>query len=233
MPDALRPTPTIDCDHPAVISFAESSAAGAQDARERAVKLYYATRDGIRYDPYSLLMTVPGLRASATIEAGHGWCVPKAVLLAACCRALGIPARLGFADVKNHLSTERLRKAMSTDVFYWHGYTSIHLDGCWVQATPAFNVGLCEKFRLRPLEFDGRHDSIFHPFDRDGNRHMEYVRDRGEFADVPFEAMLATFREKYPSLGAGIWEQGDFEREVDAEVGAPGLAEQGTNDGAA
>ena len=62
---------------------------------------------------------------------------------------------------------------------------------------------------------------------------MEYVRDRGEFADIPFQAMHATFREKYPHMGSGSWEAGDFEREVDAEVEAPGLAEQGTNDGAA
>ncbi|MBW1760940.1 MAG: transglutaminase family protein [Deltaproteobacteria bacterium] len=217
MPDALRPTPTIDCDHPAVISFAESSAAGAQDARERAVKLYYATRDRIRYDPYSLLMTVPGLRASATIEAGHGWCVPKAVLLAACCRALGIHARLGFADVKNHLSTERLRKAMSTDVFYWHGYTAIQLDGRWLKATPAFNIELCEKFRIKPLEFDGTEDSIYHPFDLQGRKHMEYLRFHGEYDDLPLDKMMATYARHY-SQTVFDTSSGDFDLEVDEET---------------
>jgi len=85
MPDALTPTPTVDSDHPVIVSFAEANASGARDARERAVKLYYGVRDCIRYDPYSLRMTVPGLRASSTVEAGRGWCVTKAVLLAACC----------------------------------------------------------------------------------------------------------------------------------------------------
>ena len=217
MSEALTPTPTIDSDHPAVISFAEASATGAQDARERAVKVYYAVRDGIRYDPYSISMTVPGLRASTTVEAGHGWCVPKAALLAACCRALGIPARLGFADVKNHLSTERLRKTMNTDVFYWHGYTAIQLDGRWLKATPAFNIELCEKFRIKPLEFDGTEDSIYHPFDLEGRKHMEYLRFRGEYDDLPLDEIMASFVKHYSGtmVEAPV---GDFEREVDEET---------------
>jgi transglutaminase-like putative cysteine protease len=217
MSDASTPTPTIDSDHPAVISFAEASATGAHDARERAVKVYYAVRDGIRYDPYSISMTVPGLRASTTVEAGHGWCVTKAVLLAACCRALGIPARLGFADVKNHISTERLRKTMRTDVFYWHGYTAIQLDGRWLKATPAFNIELCEKFHIKPLEFDGTEDSIYHPFDLEGRKHMEYLRFHGEYDDLPLDEIMASFVKHY----SGTMVQapvGDFEREVDEET---------------
>jgi transglutaminase-like putative cysteine protease len=141
--------------------------------------------------------------------------VAKSILLAAACRALAIPIRLGFADVRNHLSTARMREHMKTDVFFWHGYVSIHLEGRWVKATPAFNLELCQKFRLRPLEFDGRRDSIYHPFDLDGNRHMEYVAERGEFADVPIDAIEATFREHYQGLGTTP--SGDFELEVDAE----------------
>jgi len=217
MSDALKPTPTVDSDHPSVVAFAEASAEGARTETERAVRLYYAVRDGIRYDPYTLLMTVPGLRASTTLEAGRGWCVPKAALLAACCRAQGIPARLGYADVRNHLSTERLRQFMNTDVFYWHGYTAIQLDGKWVKATPAFNVELCEKFRIRPLEFDGTEDSIYHPFDLDGRQHMEYLRFRGEYDDVPLDEMIATFVKHYSSDMVET-PGGDFDRDVDEET---------------
>ena len=217
MRDALMPTPTVDSDHPAVISFAQTCTGGARDAREQAVKLYYAVRDGIRYDPYSLVVTVAGLRASTTVEAGHGWCVPKAVLLAACCRALGIPARLGFADVKNHLSTERLRKVMNTDVFYWHGYTAIELGGTWVKATPAFNIELCEKFRIKPLEFDGSADSIYHPFDLEGRRHMEYVRFHDEYDDVPLDEIVAAFVKHYSGTMNDA-PSGDFDHEVEEET---------------
>jgi transglutaminase-like putative cysteine protease len=218
----LDPTPCIDSDHPSVQAFAREHTGAGGDDRERAVRLYYAVRDGVRYDAYSARPSLEGLRASATLAAGRGWCVAKAVLLAAACRTSGIPARLGFADVRNHLSTARMREFMKTDVFYWHGYTSLGLGGRWVKATPAFNVELCEKFGLRPLEFDGREDSIYHPFDLEGKRHMEYVRERGEFPDVPFDQMLATFRLHYPWILEGVddW-RGDFDREVEAEV-APG-----------
>jgi transglutaminase-like putative cysteine protease len=203
-----------------VVSFAETSAAGASNARERAIKLFYAVRDGIRYDPYSLVMSVPGLRASTTLETKRAWCVPKAILLTACCRSLGIPAKLGFADVRNHLSTERLRQLMNTDVFYWHGYTSIQLGGKWVKATPAFNVELCEKFRIKPLEFDGTQDSIYHPFDLEGRRHMEYLRFHDEYDDLPLEEITTAFVERYSGM-IRTAPTGDFDREVEEEKRDP------------
>jgi transglutaminase-like putative cysteine protease len=127
--------------------------------------------------------------------------VPKAVLLAALCRAAGIAARLGFADVRNHLSTARMRATMmQTDIFYFHGYCSIYLNGRWVKSTPAFNIELCEKFGLTPLEFDGLNDSLYHAFDSAGNKHMEYLHYRGEHVDVPFEEMMEVFKENHPSL---------------------------------
>jgi transglutaminase-like putative cysteine protease len=211
----LRATPTIDYDHPAVAAFTERALGAVTGDRDRAVALYFAVRDGIRYDPYVVRCSVEGLRASETLRAGRAWCIPKAVLLAACCRRAGIPARLGFADVRNHLSTARMREVMQTDLFCWHGYTSIHLGGKWLKATPAFNVELCEKFRLVPLDFDGRKDSIYHPFDLDGNRHMEYVNFRGEFADVPVDRIRDTFLSEYPA--AHTLEDADFDADVDAE----------------
>lgn len=219
----LAATPTIESRHPEVVAFADRHAAGARDAVETAVRLYYAVRDGIRYNPYAFFLSVDGLKASATLKAGQAWCVPKAILLAACCRAWGIPARLGYADIRNHLSTARMREAMRTDIFYWHGYTSLFLNGKWVRATPAFNIELCRKFNLLPLEFDGHSDSLFHPFDAVGNRHMEYLNYRGEYADTPLDALVATFREIYPELWRagqqGFADSADFDRDVDAETG--------------
>jgi transglutaminase-like putative cysteine protease len=217
MQEYLESTPILDCDHSEVVSFARKHAGENADPREAAVQLYYAVRDGFRYDPYNAGVDVETLRASSVLAAGRGWCVSKAVLLTAACRAVGIPARLGFADVRNHLSTERMRQTMKTDVFYYHGYSSIFLGDRWLKATPAFNVELCEKFRLLPLEFDGSADSIYHEFDADGRKHMEYVRDRGEFADVPLEDLQRTFRERYPSMNLEF-ENADFDRDVADEV---------------
>ncbi|MEW6334463.1 MAG: transglutaminase family protein [Thermodesulfobacteriota bacterium] len=213
----LAPSPVVDCDNGDVAAYARGHAADCPDARAQAVRLYYAVRDGIRYDPYSMDLTTEGLRASTTLHGGRGWCVAKAVLLAACCRAMGIPARLGFADVRNHLTTARMRDLMKTDVFFWHGYTSIYLDNVWVKATPAFNIGLCERFGFRPLDFDGRSDSIYHPFDLEGKKHMEYLAYRGEFADVPIEEIIETFRREYRPDER--WTQGDFAVEVARETG--------------
>ncbi len=193
----LQATALIDSDHPAVRAFTEEHARGATP-RERAVALYLAVRDGFRYDPYRIDLSPAGMRASTVIEKGHGWCVPKAALLAAACRAAGIPARVGYADVRNHLSTERMRQAMQTDVFHWHGYTDVQLDGRWLKATPAFNIELTERFGLLPLEWDGRADSIYHPIDRSGNRHMEYLHQRGSFDDMPLAAIVADFERLYP-----------------------------------
>jgi hypothetical protein len=229
--DELAPTAFIDSDHPAIREFASARSAGASSAKERAIQLYYAVRDELRYDPYNAVVDVDNLRASTTLAAGRGWCVTKAVLLAAACRAEGIPARVGFADVRNHLSTARLREHMQTEIFYWHGYTSIGIgdNGRFVKATPAFNIELCEKFGFHPLEFDGENDSLYHPFDREGRQHMEYVNERGEFVDVPLDDMRATFADKYPFMsfgagggggeGTGAFGPGvSFEEDVDAET---------------
>ena len=213
----LKPGRFIDSDHPVVRAFARRHADPAMPARDIAVALYYAVRDGFRYDPYQFDMSEGGLKASRVVENGFGFCVPKAALLAAAARASGVPARLGFADVRNHLTSPRLRDMMKTDLFVFHGYAELLIDGAWRKATPAFNLALCEKAKVKPLEFDGGDDSIFHEFDALGRRHMEYVNDRGAYADVPREEMLAVFHEVYPNYRDWIREgaAGDFAREVD------------------
>lgn len=217
-PETLAPTALIDSDHPRVQDFAARHAVGADDT-ERALTLFLAVRDGFRYDPYRIDLSPDGMRASAVIAQGHGWCVPKAALLAAAARAAGIPARVGYADVRNHLSTERMRQVMQTDLFLWHGYTELWLDGAWRKATPAFNIELCDRFGLLPLEFNGRDDSLYHPYDRAGNRHMEYVRDHGSFIEMPLQRIVDDFRAGYPALAQGAaLRDGDFEGDVVRET---------------
>ena len=219
-PATLATTPLIDSDHPAVQAFAAQHARGASD-RERAVALYYAVRDGFRYDPYRIDLSPDGMRASSVIVNGYGWCVPKGALLAAVARAAGIPARVGYADVRNHLSTERLRQVMQTDIFIWHGYTDLWIDGAWRKATPAFNIELCQRFGLLPLEFDGASDSLYHPYDRAGNRHMEYVHQRGSFDDMPLAQLVADFRAGYPAMSAQLdaMHAASFQADVERENG--------------
>ena len=145
----------IDSANPGVLAFSEKNAKGSSE-RERAISLYYAVRDQIRYNPFLDFSNPEVFRASAVLRAGEGFCIGKASLLAACARAAGIEARVGFADVKNHLTTPRLAETMGSDLFVYHGYTDLRIDGKWVKATPAFNLALCARFRVKPLEFDGR-----------------------------------------------------------------------------
>jgi len=198
----LRPSFYIDSDHPHVIRFANDAAGSETTETRKAVALFYAVRDGIRYDPYRIDLSPEAMRASAALDRGYGFCVPKAVLLAAAARAEGIPSRLGFSDVRNHLTTDRLRRLMQTDVFVFHGYTEFLLEGKWVKATPAFNSTLCERFDVEPLEFDGHSDALLQQSDRKGNRYMGYLRDRGHFDDLPLEDLRQAFEEWY-SLPTG------------------------------
>ena len=199
----LEPSDFVDSDAPSVVAFARRVSGDEPHEVGKAVRLYYAVRDGIVYTPYCDFRSPETYRASACLERGSGFCVAKAALLAAAARAAGIPARLGFADVRNHLCTPRLRALMGGDLFYYHGYVELYLQGRWVKATPAFDRALCERFGVRPLEFDGRDDSLFHPYDRAGRRHMEYIRDRGPQHDVPMTDIVATFEREYPSLVLG------------------------------
>lgn len=195
----LRPTKFIDSDHPAVVAFAKESA-GVRSDIEKAVLIFYAVRDQIKYDPYRIEFTEDRFKASVVLENRYGYCVAKALLLTAALRAVGIPCRMRFADIRNHLTPARLKEVMETDIFTWHGYAEIFLGGRWVKATPAFNLDMCNKLEIFPVEFDGIHDATFPEFDRKGNRHMEYVHDYGVFSDLPLDLILGSFKENYPNF---------------------------------
>ena len=197
----LRPGRYVDSDAPAVVEFARRSCGEQTDEVSRAVALYNDVRDTIIYTPYFDFQSEDTYRASTCLTRGSGFCVAKAALLAAAARVVGIPARVGYADVRNHLCTRRLRSLMGTDIFYYHSYAELLLRGKWVKDTPAFDRGLCERFRVRTLEFDGVEDSLMHPYNDRGRRHMEYLRHRGAAADVPVQEIMELFAREYPGFG--------------------------------
>ncbi len=208
MTPELATTWFIDHDHPTVQAYAADAVGAAVDPTERAIALFHRVRDDIRYDPYGISYDPDAFRASTIATSTRNWCVPKSVLLVAAARHLGIPARLGFADVRNHLTSEKLTAQMGTDLFAWHGYAELQLPDRaaadaprWFKLSSAFNLELCERFGVGLLEFDGTDDALMHPFDRAGNRHMEYVAQRGSFDDLPLERIVADFAEIY---GAGF-----------------------------
>lgn len=197
-PSFLEPGRFVDSNHPEVIAFAREACGGATSERERAANLFRAVRERLRYDPYSFSLDPADYVASAVLHRERSFCVPKAVLLCAAARAAGIPSRLGFADVRNHLSSDKLKETMGgSDLFVFHGYAELWIEGKPVKATPAFNAALCARFGVPPLELDGEHDALLQAFDGQGRRHMEYVRDRGLYLDLPFDEMMRAFKEVY------------------------------------
>lgn len=211
MQEYLQPTEFLDFDNDAVREFAEKNTVGAKSETEKAVALYYAVRDGFQYNPYLLDLRRTGLTASDLLARNRGYCVEKAVLLAASARAVGVPSRLSFYIVRNHIATEKLEKALKKNYLVFHGAAEVFLDGNWLKTTPAFNAGLCKYLGVEPLEFDGKSDSIFQEYDASGNVFMSYLHDYGAFADLPYELYLEELGKHYPHIfGNENYTKGDL-----------------------
>jgi transglutaminase-like putative cysteine protease len=193
----LEATDIINSDHPDIISFAEEKAGDANNMADIAVRLYYAVRDEIRYDPYYPFYLPEHYRASNVLKNRRGFCIPKMSLLCAAGRAKGIPTRAGFATVRNHLATRQLLDFLGSDLFVFHGFTEFFLEGKWIKATPAFNKELCERHGVAPLEFNGREDSIFQPYNAEHKRFMEYVEFLGSYPDIPIQEIVDGFKKAY------------------------------------
>lgn len=193
----LKPTPSIDYETPSIKEKAQDLIKGQEEVIEKAKSLFYFVRDEIKYDPYSPFHLLEYYRASYILSRGAGFCVQKAVLFAALVRAVGIPARLRFADIKNYIFSERLHDILGTSLFTYHGFNELYIGGRWVKASPILDLKMCQGNGIIPVEFDGKRDAILHSYNREGNFHIEYVRDRGHFADVPFEEILNGWIEAY------------------------------------
>jgi transglutaminase-like putative cysteine protease len=219
----LTPTTIIDSDHQSIRNYAAKTIGESTDPIDVAVKLYLAVRDGILYDPYSPFYLPEHYRASYVLKRGRSFCVPKASLLCALGRACGIPSRVGLADVRNHLTTKQLIEFMGSDLFVCHGFVEFYLEGNWAKATPAFNSELCGRHHVPPLEFNGREDSLFQPYNSKNQKFMEYVAFRGVYSDIPVDEIVDGWKEAYGEDRVENWikrfeERGDrslsdFERE--------------------
>jgi len=202
----LSPTAIIDADSKIIIDYAMSAIEDADDHPiNRAVKLYYAVRDGIWYDPYLPFYRPEHYRASHVLQKGRSFCIGKAGLLCALGRACNIPTRLGFADVHNHLATQQLIDYLGSNIFSYHGFMEFYLDGRWVKATPAFNKELCQKAKVPPLEFDGREDSIFQPYNAEKKLFMEYITFHGTYADIPVDQIVEAWKVTYGHQRVRKW----------------------------
>lgn len=191
----LAPADYIDSDHSLITAQARHLCGKAGADSEAARAVYYFVRD-LRYEGGDF-EDLEIYRASSVLAAGHGYCVGKAALCAALARAAGIPARLGFADVRNHLASPRLLAAMATDVFAWHAYTQLFLGGRWVSVSPTFDAATCRRAGVAALEFDGERDALLQSFDGTGAM-MNYIKRHCILHDVPARFLAAEMLRLYP-----------------------------------
>jgi transglutaminase-like putative cysteine protease len=187
MQEYLIPTIVIDAGAEAIKNVLREVAIDSRDDIQTAVRLFYFVRDRIGYSLNVPRVEMEDFKATATLARGQGFCIQKAVLLVALSRAAGIPARLGFAVIRNHLLPDKLLSVLKTNEIPDHGFAELYLNGQWIKATPAFDLATCQKKRFQPVEFDGSGQALFRSRDRDGRPHIEYVLDRGRYADLPLE----------------------------------------------
>jgi transglutaminase-like putative cysteine protease len=192
----LRPTDLIDSDAELIKKKAKELTQGVQDSTVRAQRLFYFVRDSVKYNIYTPKDSSNDFRASTTLTHGEGYCVQKAILFAALARAAGIPARVGFAIIRNYVLPQELFGPILTDILPWHGYVHLYLDGRWIKATPAFDKELCEKKGYITVEFDGRVDAMLPAYTQDGQPHIEYLKDRGIYDEIPLDLMWQALRER-------------------------------------
>lgn len=176
--------------------------APSTDKRQQAVELFYAVRDSLFYEIYSADFSREEMKASAIIKKKSGLCIHKSIVYVTLLRHIGIPARLWFTDVKNHLCSPQLENMMGGNVFHYHCLVSLQLDGKWLKATPVFNGRLCQLYKMTPLEFDGYNDCVQHAYDDAGQQYMEILNDHGEFDDLPHTFLLNGMRAKHATLFA-------------------------------
>ena len=197
----LKSTFFIDSSHPLLQKKAQEllQDIDPNDQIQIAVKLFYYVRDEIKY----VVKYAPqyynrkNTKATATLKRGYGYCIQKATLMAALARIAGIPTRIHFVDMKNHLTPQSYIDRVGSNLFVYHAYPELYLNGKWIEANVAFDKDLCDRKNFPIVHFDGIKPGLFAKQDDTGQPFVEYIKDHGTYADVPYWKILWAWKKEY------------------------------------
>tara|TARA_R110000751_G_scaffold67908_4_gene138378 strand:+ start:625 stop:1260 length:636 start_codon:yes stop_codon:yes gene_type:complete len=209
--DYLTPTYFFDFESEEIQVIVSEFKDASLSQKEIAIALYTKVRDHWRYDPYNLSFDKEKYRASEIAKRSKGHCVDKSIILIACLRAMGIPARIHLAKVKNHIAVDRLIEKFGSNELTPHGMVDAFIANKWLKLSPTFNASLCEMLHVAPLDFDGENDAVLQAFNKEGTQFMEYLEDYGHFEDVPVAFMAQNAREHYPKIFDNGTNQTEFQ----------------------
>jgi len=100
MKEYLKPTKMCDSDNVQLREKAKDIIKGAETPKEAALRIFYYTRDQIRFG-----LDYPDKKASQTLKKRMGFCITKCNLQIALLRTIDIPARCHYV----HLTKESLK----------------------------------------------------------------------------------------------------------------------------
>lgn len=201
----LHSTYFVDMQSPLIIAKAHelTHEIPPHDSIQKAIKVFYYVRDSLPYwvgSPKEL-MDRANLRASAVLTKQKGYCIQKSSLFVALLRALQIPARFHFVDIINYLTPQNYIDRIGRNLMIYHGYGEVWLNGKWIEANVAFDKALCERKHYPISEFDGIHPALFAHTNADGDKFVDYIKDHGTFADIPYRKIIGTWLLEYGIKG--------------------------------
>ncbi len=182
---SVRPRFCIDSDAKNIREKASELTASHRNERDKARRIFDYVRDEIVYNFAPNVSERKDFRASHTLQMGNGFCMQKAALFAALCRASGIPARVGFQDIVDCKIVGPFFELMGTNRLSHHGMSAVYLDDRWIRADCTLDRGLSERKNYRLVQFDGRHDALLPATDRAGKPHFTIRKQSGFYNDTP------------------------------------------------
>ena len=185
---SLRPTYCIDSDAKPIVRKASELTASIRNSRDKVLRIFAFVRDEIPYNFAPDVRNRSHFKASHTLEMGNGFCMQKAALFAALCRASGIPARIGFQDIRDYMIVGDFLRLMGTNELSHHGMNAVFLNGRWVMADCTLDSGLANRKRYRLVEFDGARHALLPKTSRTGKPHFDILKQYRFYNDTPLFA---------------------------------------------